>query len=134
MSGASRAACHAEGISDALVAEHGLSPDEYKLVLEGLGREPTLTELGIFSVMWSEHCSYKSSKLWLKKLPISGAQVIQGPGENAGVVDLGDGQAAVFKMESHNHPSISSPIRAPRPGSAASCATCSPWARARSPT
>ena len=111
MSGASRAACHAEGISDALVAEHGLSPDEYKLVLEGLGREPTLTELGIFSVMWSEHCSYKSSKLWLKKLPISGAQVIQGPGENAGVVDLGDGQAAVFKMESHNHPSYIEPYQ-----------------------
>ena len=111
MSGASRAACHAEGISEALVAEHGLTPDEYKLVLEGLGREPTLTELGIFSVMWSEHCSYKSSKLWLKKLPISGAQVIQGPGENAGVVDLGDGQAAVFKMESHNHPSYIEPYQ-----------------------
>ena len=80
-------------------------------MLEGLGREPTLTELGIFSVMWSEHCSYKSSKLWLKKLPISGAQVIQGPGENAGVVDLGDGQAAVFKMESHNHPSYIEPYQ-----------------------
>ena len=111
MSGASRAACHAEGISDALVAEHGLSPDEYKLVLEGLGREPTLTELGIFSVMWSEHCSYKSSKVWLKKLPTLVPQVIQGPGENAGVVDLGDGQAAVFKMESHNHPSYIEPYQ-----------------------
>ena len=111
VSGAARAACHAQGISDALVAEHGLSPDEYKLLLEGLGREPSLTELGIFSVMWSEHCSYKSSKVWLKKLPTSGPQVIQGPGENAGVVDLGDGQAAVFKMESHNHPSYIEPYQ-----------------------
>ena len=111
MSGAARAARHAQGISDALVAEHGLSPDEYKLLLEGLGREPSLTELGIFSVMWSEHCSYKSSRVWLKKLPTSGPQVIQGPGENAGVVSLGDGQAAVFKMESHNHPSYIEPYQ-----------------------
>ncbi|HEX7532164.1 MAG TPA: AIR synthase related protein, partial [Methyloceanibacter sp.] len=111
MSGAARAARHAEGISEALVAEHGLSPDEYKLLLAGLGREPSLTELGIFSVMWSEHCSYKSSKVWLKKLPTEGPQVIQGPGENAGVVDLGDGQAVVFKMESHNHPSYIEPYQ-----------------------
>ena len=92
-------------ITPDLVAEHGLSPDEYRLLAAVLGREPSLTELGIFSVMWSEHCSYKSSRVWLKKLPTKGPQVIQGPGENAGVVDLGDGQAAVFKMESHNHPS-----------------------------
>ncbi|MFZ2018069.1 MAG: phosphoribosylformylglycinamidine synthase subunit PurL, partial [Methyloceanibacter sp.] len=98
-------------MTDAIIAEHGLSPEEYKLLLEGLGREPSLTELGIFSVMWSEHCSYKSSKVWLKKLPTSGPQVIQGPGENAGVVDLGDGQAAVFKMESHNHPSYIEPYQ-----------------------
>jgi len=111
LSGAARAARHAQGISEALVAEHGLSPEEYKLLLEGLGREPSLTELGIFSVMWSEHCSYKSSKVWLKKLPTTGPQVIQGPGENAGVVDLGDGQAAVFKMESHNHPSYIEPYQ-----------------------
>ncbi len=111
MSGAARAAKGAQGITEAIVAEHGLSPDEYKLLLEGLGREPSLTELGIFSVMWSEHCSYKSSKVWLKKLPTTGPQVIQGPGENAGVVDLGDGQAAVFKMESHNHPSYIEPYQ-----------------------
>jgi len=94
-----------------IVAEHGLSGDEYPRLVEAIGREPTLTELGIFSVMWSEHCSYKSSRVWLKKLPTTGTQVIQGPGENAGVVDLGDGQAAVFKMESHNHPSYIEPYQ-----------------------
>ena len=98
-------------ITPELVAEHGLSPDEYGRLLKTLGREPSLTELGIFSVMWSEHCSYKSSRVWLKKLPTTGPQVIQGPGENAGVVDLGDGQAAVFKMESHNHPSYIEPYQ-----------------------
>ena len=98
-------------ITPELVAEHGLSADEYRLLLAVLGREPSLTELGIFSVMWSEHCSYKSSRVWLKQLPTSGPQVIQGPGENAGVVDLGDGQAAVFKMESHNHPSYIEPYQ-----------------------
>ena len=87
-----------------LVAEHGLTTEEYDTVLEIMGREPNLNELGIFSVMWSEHCSYKSSRFWLKTLPTTGPQVIQGPGENAGVVDIGDGQAAVFKIESHNHP------------------------------
>lgn len=89
-------------VTPELVAEHGLTGEEYDKVLSILGREPSLTELGIFSVMWSEHCSYKSSKVWLKKLPTTGPQVIQGPGENAGVVDLGDGHAAIFKMESHN--------------------------------
>jgi phosphoribosylformylglycinamidine synthase len=98
-------------ITPALIAEHGLSQDEYRRLLEGLGREPSFTELGIFSVMWSEHCSYKSSRVWLKQLPTQGPQVIQGPGENAGVVDLGDGQAAVFKMESHNHPSYIEPYQ-----------------------
>ena len=98
-------------ITPDLVAEHGLSSDEYRLLAAVLGREPLLTELGIFSVMWSEHCSYKSSRVWLKKLPTKGPQVIQGPGENAGVVDLGDGQAAVFKMESHNHPSYIEPYQ-----------------------
>ncbi|MGA7457117.1 MAG: phosphoribosylformylglycinamidine synthase subunit PurL [Methyloceanibacter sp.] len=106
---AARAERAADGITPELVAEHGLSPDEYKLLLTALGREPKLTELGIFSVMWSEHCSYKSSRVWLKKLPTEGPQVIQGPGENAGVVDLGDGLAAIFKMESHNHPSYIEP-------------------------
>ena len=80
-------------------------------LIELLGREPNLTELGIFSVMWSEHCSYKSSRVWLKELPTKGPRVIQGPGENAGVVDLGDGLAAVFKMESHNHPSFIEPYQ-----------------------
>jgi phosphoribosylformylglycinamidine synthase len=98
-------------ISPETVAQHGLSPDEYKVVLESLGRAPNLTELGIFSVMWSEHCSYKSSKVWLKKLPTTGPRVICGPGENAGVIDIGDGMAAIFKMESHNHPSFIEPYQ-----------------------
>ncbi|MBK1669356.1 phosphoribosylformylglycinamidine synthase II [Rhodovibrio sodomensis] len=98
-------------ITDALVAEHGLNAEEYARVLEILGRTPNLVELGIFSVMWSEHCSYKSSKKWLKTLPTDAPQVIQGPGENAGVIDIGDGQAAVFKMESHNHPSFIEPYQ-----------------------
>jgi phosphoribosylformylglycinamidine synthase subunit PurL len=98
-------------ITPEIVAEHGLSPEEYERVLYAMGREPNLTELGIFSVMWSEHCSYKSSRVHLKKLPTSGPQVIQGPGENAGVVDIGDGQAAIFKMESHNHPSYIEPYQ-----------------------
>ncbi len=98
-------------ITPALVAEHGLTVEEYATVLDILGREPSLTELGIFSVMWSEHCSYKSSKKWLKTLPTEGPQVICGPGENAGVVDIGDGKAAVFKIESHNHPSFIEPYQ-----------------------
>lgn len=101
----------AQAITPEIVAEHGLSPDEYDRVLNALGREPNLTELGIFSVMWSEHCSYKSSRIHLKKLPTTGPQVICGPGENAGVVDIGDGQAAIFKMESHNHPSYIEPYQ-----------------------
>ena len=98
-------------ITPELVAEHGLKPDEYLRLLDIMGREPTITELGIFSVMWSEHCSYKSSRFWLRQLPTSGPQVIQGPGENAGSVDLGDGDCAVFKMESHNHPSYIEPYQ-----------------------
>jgi len=98
-------------ITPDVVAAHGLSPEEYERVLHALGRAPNLTELGIFSVMWSEHCSYKSSRIHLKKLPTSGDVVIQGPGENAGVVDIGDGQAAIFKMESHNHPSYIEPYQ-----------------------
>ncbi|RHW18074.1 phosphoribosylformylglycinamidine synthase subunit PurL [Sphingomonas gilva] len=98
-------------ITPQIVAEHGLSEDEYARVLAALGREPNLVELGIFSVMWSEHCSYKSSRIHLKKLPTTGPQVICGPGENAGVVDIGDGQAAIFKMESHNHPSYIEPYQ-----------------------
>ena len=98
-------------ITPEIVAEHGLTPDEYQTVLDIMGREPNMTELGIFSVMWSEHCSYKSSRKWLKTLPTEGPQVIQGPGENAGVVDIGDGRAAVFKIESHNHPSFIEPYQ-----------------------
>jgi phosphoribosylformylglycinamidine synthase subunit PurL len=98
-------------ITPEIVAEHGLSPEEYERVLKAMGREPNLTELGIFSVMWSEHCSYKSSRIHLKKLPTEGPQVICGPGENAGVIDIGDGQAAIFKMESHNHPSYIEPYQ-----------------------
>ena len=111
MSGVADVAPEATGLSEELIAEHGISPEEYERLLKELGREPSLTELGVFSVMWSEHCSYKSSRVWLKKLPTTGPQVILGPGENAGVVSLGDGQAAVFKMESHNHPSYIEPYQ-----------------------
>jgi phosphoribosylformylglycinamidine synthase II len=98
-------------ITPELVAEHGLKPDEYARILKLIGREPTITELGIFSAMWNEHCSYKSSRLHLRKLPTKAPWVIQGPGENAGVIDIGDGLACVFKMESHNHPSFIEPYQ-----------------------
>src|SRR5262245_58854933 len=98
-------------ITPELVAEHGLKPDEYQRILQLIGREPSLTELGIFSAMWNEHCSYKSSRLHLRGLPTEAPWVIQGPGENAGVIDIGDGQAVVFKMESHNHPSYIEPYQ-----------------------
>jgi phosphoribosylformylglycinamidine synthase II len=98
-------------ITDDLIAAHGLAPDEYAEILRLLNRPPTLTEIGIFSAMWNEHCSYKSSKRWLRLLPSDGPQVICGPGENAGVVDIGDGLAVVFKMESHNHPSYIEPYQ-----------------------
>src|SRR4030095_7799421 len=94
-----------------LLVQHNLSEDEYKKILEVLGREPNITELGMFSVMWSEHCSYKSSRVHLKKLPTTGPRVVQGPGENAGAVDIGDGLCVVFKMESHNHPSFIEPYQ-----------------------
>src|SRR5829696_2290263 len=100
-----------ESITPQIVAEHGLSEEEYRRVLHALGREPNLTELGIFSVMWSEHCSYKSSRVHLKTLPTEGPQVLQGPGENAGAVDIGGGLAAIFKIESHNHPSFIEPYQ-----------------------
>lgn len=101
----------ASQITPEVVAAHGLSEEEYARVLHALGREPNMVELGIFSVMWSEHCSYKSSKLHLMKLPTKAPWVICGPGENAGVIDIGDGQAAIFKMESHNHPSYIEPYQ-----------------------
>jgi len=102
---------NAIAITPELVAQHGLKPDEYQRILKLIGREPTLTELGIFSAMWNEHCSYKSSRLHLKGLPTKAPWVIQGPGENAGVIDIGDGLACVFKMESHNHPSFIEPYQ-----------------------
>lgn len=98
-------------ITPELIAAHGLKPDEYQRILDLIGREPSFTELGIFSAMWNEHCSYKSSKKWLRTLPTTGEVVIQGPGENAGVVDIGDGDCVVFKMESHNHPSYIEPYQ-----------------------
>jgi phosphoribosylformylglycinamidine synthase subunit PurL len=98
-------------IDPKVLERHGLKPDEYDRIVAFMGREPNLTELGIFSVMWSEHCSYKSSRVHLKTLPTAGPQVLQGPGENAGAVDIGDGLAAVFKIESHNHPSFIEPYQ-----------------------
>ncbi len=98
-------------ITPDLIAAHGLKLEEYDKILKLIGREPSFTELGIFSAMWNEHCSYKSSKKWLRTLPTTGKRVIQGPGENAGVVDIGDNQAVVFKMESHNHPSYIEPYQ-----------------------
>src|SRR5687767_2630633 len=98
-------------ITEQVVEQHGLTREEYQRIVEMLAREPTLTELGIFSVMWSEHCSYKSSRVHLRTLPTTGKRVLQGPGENAGAVDIGDGLAAVFKIESHNHPSFIEPYQ-----------------------
>ncbi len=98
-------------ITPEVVQEHGITPDEYQKILKWLGREPSLTELGIFSVMWSEHCSYKSSRVHLKRLPTRSRRVVQGPGENAGIIDIGDGWACAFKIESHNHPSFIEPFQ-----------------------
>src|SRR6202047_3756477 len=98
-------------ITPELIAEHGLKPDEYARIEKLIGREPSITELGIFSAMWNEHCSYKSSKIHLRTLPTKAPWVIQGPGENAGVIASGDGLAVVFKMESHNHPSYIEPYQ-----------------------
>src|SRR5438067_12121614 len=98
-------------ITPEIVRQHGLSEDEYRRITGHLGRDPNLVELGIFSAMWSEHCSYKSSRRFLKHLPTKGPRVLQGPGENAGVVDVGDGLAVAFKMESHNHPSYIEPYQ-----------------------
>ncbi|MFO0706440.1 MAG: phosphoribosylformylglycinamidine synthase subunit PurL [Nitrospira sp.] len=98
-------------ITKELIAQHNLTDDEFKKIVEILGREPNVTELGMFSVMWSEHCSYKSSRVHLRKLPTTGPRVVQGPGENAGAVDIGDGLCVVFKMESHNHPSFIEPYQ-----------------------
>jgi phosphoribosylformylglycinamidine synthase subunit PurL len=102
---------HAAAITPEVIADHGISPEEYQRIKSALGREPSLTELGIFSVMWSEHCSYKSSRAHLKRLPTRSKLVVQGPGENAGIIDIGDGWACAFKIESHNHPSFIEPFQ-----------------------
>src|ERR1044071_363745 len=102
---------HASAITPEVIAEHGITPEEYERIKAALGREPSLTELGIFSVMWSEHCSYKSSRVHLKRLPTRSKLVVQGPGENAGIIDIGDGWACAFKIESHNHPSFIEPFQ-----------------------
>ncbi len=120
-------------ITKDLIAQHNLTDDEYKKIVEILGREPNITELGMFSVMWSEHCSYKSSRVHLKKLPTTGPRVVQGPGENAGAVDIGDGLCAVFKMESHNHPSFIEPYQGAATGVGGFCAISLRWARGRLP-
>ena len=96
-------------VNEQIAIDHGLKSDEYKKICQLLKRTPNITELGIFSAMWIEHCSYKSWRLHLKKLPTKGKKVIQGPGENAGVIDIEDGDAIVFKIESHNHPSFIEP-------------------------
>ena len=98
-------------VDEALALAHGLKADEYARLVKLIGRTPTFTELGVVSAMWNEHCSYKSSRLHLRKLPTKGPQVILGPGENAGVIDIGDGDVCVFKMESHNHPSFIEPYQ-----------------------
>ena len=98
-------------ITPQLIQDHGLKPDEYERIVQILGREPNLTELGVYSVMWSEHCGYKHSRALLKKLPTQGKKVLQGPGENAGILDVGNGWAVVFKIESHNHPSAVEPYQ-----------------------
>src|SRR6516162_5616050 len=102
---------HTASITPEVIAEHGITPQEYEKIKSALGREPSLTELGIFSVMWSEHCSYKSSRVHLKRLPTRSKLVVQGPGENAGIIDIGDGWACAFKIESHNHPSFIEPFQ-----------------------
>ena len=98
-------------ISPELLRQHGLTAEEYGRIEEALGRTPSLTELGIYSVMWSEHCSYKSSRVHLKRLPTRSERVVQGPGENAGIIDIGEGWACAFKIESHNHPSYIEPFQ-----------------------
>ena len=111
MTAAAKNTPHDSHITATMIADHGLTHDEYERIVHILDRAPNLVELGIFSVMWSEHCSYKTTRKWLRQFPVTGPQVICGPGENAGVVDIGDGQACIFKMESHNHPSFIEPFQ-----------------------
>src|SRR5579875_1614306 len=98
-------------VTTELLDQHSITPEEYSRIEQALGRTPSLTELGIYSVMWSEHCSYKSSRVHLKRLPTRSERVVQGPGENAGIIDVGDGWACAFKIESHNHPSYIEPYQ-----------------------
>jgi len=111
MNSSSTTAASGPSITPEILRDHGITPEEYDKILKSLGRTPTLTELGIFSVMWSEHCSYKSSRVHLKRLPTRSRRVVQGPGENAGIIDIGDGWACAFKIESHNHPSFIEPFQ-----------------------
>jgi len=116
-----------EPITPEVISAHNLTPEEFARIKSLMGREPTFAELGIFSVMWSEHCSYKSSRIHLRRLPTSGERIIVPPGENAGIVDVGDGWCAAFKIESHNHPSFIEPFQGQRLALAESCAMFSPW-------
>src|SRR6059036_2475482 len=120
-------------INPTVIAQHGLSPDEYSRIEQILGRAPNYLELGIFSVMWSEHCSYKSSRVHLRKFPTSGPRVVEGPGENAGVIDIGDGWVAAFKMESHNHQSFIEPYQGAATGVGGILRDIFTMGRARSP-
>ena len=117
-----------------LLAQHSITPEEYQRIVAALGRAPGLTELGIYSVMWSEHCSYKSSRVHLKRLPTHSARVVQGPGENAGIIDVGDGWACAFKIESHNHPSFIEPFQGAATGVGGILRDLLPWAPGRSPS
>ena len=120
-------------VTPELVAKHGLMPDEFERIKKILGREPNFTELGIFSVMWSEHCSYKNSRRVLKKFPTTGPNILVKAGEeNAGVVDIGDGWAVAFKIESHNHPSAIEPFQGAATGVGGIIREFSPWAHGRS--
>lgn len=119
-------------MSPDLIASHGLTTDEYDRIVAMIGREPNLVELGMFGAMWSEHCSYKSSRVHLATLPTEGPRILQGPGENAGIIDIGDGLALVFKMESHNHPSFIEPYQGPRLAWGGLSGISSPWAQGRS--
>jgi phosphoribosylformylglycinamidine (FGAM) synthase-like enzyme len=121
-------------VTPQVLATHSITAEEYSRILDALGRVPSLTELGIFSVMWSEHCSYKSSRVHLKRLPTESERVVQGPGENAGIIDVGDGWACAFKIESHNHPSYIEPFQGAATGVGGICATFSPWALDRWPS
>src|SRR6266545_4898929 len=120
-------------VTPEILKRHKMTAEEFGRLREILGRDPSWTELGITSALWSEHCSYKSSKIYLKEFPTEGPRVVQGPGENAGIVDIGHGWVAAFKMESHNHPSYIEPYQGSMTGVGGILRDISPWGRARSP-